>query len=156
MKAGVWIDHRRAVVVVLEAGGERVSAILSQVEKHGERTGDSPMKGPYESAQVPADDSRQRALTGDLNRYYDAVIAVLRYASALVLLGPGEAKGELRKRLEHQHLATRVQAVETTDRMTDAEVAAKVRDFFGEGWSAQGPKQGRANAGLRGASPTEK
>ncbi|MBO0351954.1 oleate hydratase [Phormidium pseudopriestleyi FRX01] len=32
------------------------------------------MKGPYEALQVPADDSRQRVRTGELNTYYDEVI----------------------------------------------------------------------------------
>jgi hypothetical protein len=36
------------------------------------------MKGAYEAQQVPADDQRQRALTGELNRYYGAVS--MRYA----------------------------------------------------------------------------
>jgi hypothetical protein len=66
-KAGVWIDHRRAVLVTLTAAGEHTTTILSNVEKHPERTGDSPLKGSYEATQVPADDSRQRALTGELN-----------------------------------------------------------------------------------------
>jgi hypothetical protein len=35
--AGVWIDHRRAVLVVLGADGEHCHEILSNVEKHPER-----------------------------------------------------------------------------------------------------------------------
>jgi len=33
------------------------------------------LKGRYESAQVPPNNIRQRALAGELNTYYDAVIA---------------------------------------------------------------------------------
>jgi hypothetical protein len=65
--AGVWIDHRKAHIVGLTADGEISTVILSKVEKHLERSGDSPMKGAYEALQVPADDSRQRALTGELS-----------------------------------------------------------------------------------------
>jgi hypothetical protein len=41
------------------------------------------LKGRYESAQVPPNNIRQRALAGELNTYYDAVIAakVLEYFS---------------------------------------------------------------------------
>ena len=60
--AGVWIDHRKAVIVGLTPDGEVTTVILSRVEKHPERGGDSPMKGAYEARQVPADDSRQRRL----------------------------------------------------------------------------------------------
>jgi hypothetical protein len=131
-KAGVWIDHRRAVVVALSEGGERLSEILSQVEKHAERGGDRPMQGSYESHQVPADDSRQRALTGELNGYYDAVIAAIRGYSPVLLFGPGEAKGELHKRLVKKKLGDAVADVQTTDKLTNPQIIAKVRAYFGD------------------------
>jgi hypothetical protein len=130
-KAGVWIDHRQAVIVTLTASGEHVTHIVSNVEKHLERGGDSPLKGPYEARQVPADDHRQRALTGELNIYYDAVIAALRDHESFLLFGPGEAKGELHKRLLRANLGTRVAAVETEDKMTDPQIVAKLRAYFG-------------------------
>jgi hypothetical protein len=129
--AGVWIDHRKAEVVGLTPDGEVVKIIHSNAEKHSERSGDSPLKGSYEAAQVPADDSRQRALTGELNTYYDAVIAALKPYSWLLIFGPGEAKGELQARLIKQKLGERIAAVETADKMTDRQIAAKVRAHFG-------------------------
>ncbi len=57
---GVRIDHRKAQIVVLTAEGESTRVILSNVEKHPERGGDSPMRGAYEARQAPADDRRQR------------------------------------------------------------------------------------------------
>lgn len=132
MNSGVWIDHRKAVVVELDGDREKTSVILSNVEKHPERAGDSPLKGRYEAWQVPADDRRQRALTGELNAYYDAVIALLRRQDQMLLLGPGEAKTELRTRLGREHLDARVVAVESADKMTDPQVVAKVRAFYGE------------------------
>src|SRR5271168_4129562 len=99
-KAGIWIDHRRAVIVAIGSGGVRTTHILSNVEKHPERSGDSPLKGPYEARQVPRDDRRQMALTGELNAYYDSVIEAVRDAGAVLIFGPGEAKGEFRRRLE--------------------------------------------------------
>ena len=129
--AGVWIDHRQARIVGLTADGAVSSVILSKVEKHPERAGDSPMKGAYEALQVPADDRRQRALTGELNIYYDAVIAALRGYARLLVFGPGEAKGELHARLLKMNLGGHVSAVETAGRMTDRQIVAKVRAYFG-------------------------
>jgi hypothetical protein len=128
--AGIWIDHRKALIVIVTPTQARTVLIVSKVEKHLERSGDSPLKGPYESRQVPADDSRQRALTGELNIYYDNVIAAVRSAGALLILGPGEAKGELKKRLAKKKLGVRVAALETADKMTDQQVVAKVRAYF--------------------------
>jgi hypothetical protein len=148
-KAGVWIDHRKALIVVVTPAGARTTLIISKVEKHPQRSGDSPLKGRYEADQVPADDSRQKAYTGELNIYYDTVIAAVRSAEALVILGPGEAKGELRKRLVRNKLGGRVVAVETADKMTDRQIAAKVREYFSEPWSAKAPEHGRPSAGLQ-------
>ena len=130
-QTGVWIDHRKAVVVTLSEQGERVSTILSRVEKHPERGGDSPLKGAYEARQVPADDSRQRALTGELHTFYDAVIAAVRTSQSIFVFGPGEAKVELRGRPEHQKLGARVADVETDDKMTDPQIVAHVKEHFG-------------------------
>ncbi len=129
--AGVWIDHRKAQIVGLTADGETTKVILSNVERHLERGGDSPMKGAYEARQVPADDSRQRALTGELNYYYDAVIAALRNYTKILVFGPGEAKGELHARLLKMNPGADVVAVQTEGQMTDRQIVAKVRAHFG-------------------------
>jgi hypothetical protein len=131
--AGVWIDHRQAWIVLLSPEGAKTTVILSTVEKHPERGGDSPLKGSYEARQVPADDSRQRALSGALNGYYDTVGAALRSCGKVLILGPGEAKGELHARLVKMQLGERVVAIQTEGRMTEPEVVAKVREYFGHG-----------------------
>jgi hypothetical protein len=74
------------------------------------------------------EDMRDREFGNHLNSYYDRVIAVLRDADSIQIFGPGEAKGELRKRLEHEGLKGHVLAIETVDKMTDRQIAAKVRE----------------------------
>ena len=90
-KVGLWIDHRKAIIVAVTDKGEEIGLIISKVEKQLRRSGDSVLKGPYESEQVPADASRQRAFTGHLNIYYDAVIACIRDAESILIFGPGES-----------------------------------------------------------------
>lgn len=91
-RAGIWIDHRKAVIVTVLAHGERVETVLSTVEKRPERAGHSPLTGPYEAQHAPADNRRQRTLTGELNVYYDAVIAAVQDVESLLICGPGEAR----------------------------------------------------------------
>jgi hypothetical protein len=129
--AGVWIDHRQAQIVGLNPDGQLTRTIMSNVEKHPERGGDSPLKGSYEARQVPHDDRRQRALTGELNAYYDTVIEALGDYEKLLVFGPGEAKGELHARLLKKKQGGRVAAVETADQMTDRQIVARVRAYFG-------------------------
>ena len=74
-----------------------------------------------------------------MNKYYDEVIAVIRDAESVLLFGPGEAKGELKKRLEKDKLGGQIIAVETVDKMTDRQIAAKVREYFHKEGPAVGP-----------------
>lgn len=123
-------DRRKAVIVTVTEDGEDIGLIISKVEEQLRRAGDSPLKGSYEANRVPADDSRQRALTKHLNIYYDAVIACIRDADSILIFGPGEAKNELEKRLEKSNLGSRIVEIETVDKMTDKQIAAKVRHRF--------------------------
>ena len=131
-KVGLWIDHRKAIVVAVTDKEEELALIISAVEKQARRSLGSRHEGPYEPQQVPADDSRQRAYTAHLNIYYDAIIASIRDAESILIFGPGEAKGELKKRLERLNLGEHIAGVETVDKMTDGQIAAKVRQRFGK------------------------
>ncbi len=129
-KIGLWIDHRKAIVIAITEQGEKIEEILSEVEKQLQRAGDRPLEGNYESVQVPADDRRQRDFTKHLNIYYAAVIAAIRDAESILIFGPGEAKGELKQQLEKNHLDGHIVEIETVDKMTNPQIAAKVRAYF--------------------------
>ena len=127
---GLWIDHRKAVIVTVSEKGEETREIKSEVEKQPGRFAGVRSTTPYEPQHVPADDSRERKFAGHLRDYYDEVIASIRDAESILIFGPGEAKGELKKRLQREKLGDRIVAVQTVDRMTDREIAAKIREFF--------------------------
>ena len=131
-KVGLWIDHRKTIVVAVTDKGEEMGLVISAIEKQARRSLSSRHTGSYEPQQVAADDSQQRTFTGHLNIYYDAVIASVRDAESILIFGPGEAKGELKKRLERIDLGGRIVSVETVDKMTDRQIAAKVRRYFAE------------------------
>jgi hypothetical protein len=73
---------------------------------------------------------RDRRFADHLNTFYDEVISHIREAESILVFGPGEAKGELEKRLESKGLGRRIVGVETIDKMTDGQIAAKVRQRF--------------------------
>ena len=128
--AGLWIDHREAVIVILSDKGQETRRIKSHVEKQLRRSGRSPSQASFEAQMMPADDSREREYTGHLANYYDEVISCLRPAKAILLFGPGEAKGELRKRIERNKLDVRITSFETSDKMTERQIAQKVRRHY--------------------------
>lgn len=127
---GLWIDHRKAMIVVLSDQAEETKTILSDVDKQPGRSDGLRSNVPYEAHKVPPDNTRERKFTGQLQTYYDEVISVIRDAESILILGPGEAKGEFKKRLEKEGLAGRIAGVETADDMTDRQVAAKAREYF--------------------------
>ena len=123
-QAGLWIDHRKAVIVIVTEAGEEIKEITSNMEKHVR------FSGGTESEDGSSEDVRDRQFGSHLDSYYDRVVTVLRGADSIQIFGPGEAKGELKKRLEHEGLKGHVLAVETMDKMTDRQISAKVRERF--------------------------
>ena len=127
---GPWIDHRKAVIAIVSEDGEETLEIQSNVEKQPRRLAGVRSTTPYEAQQAQADDTRERDFTGHLNQYYAEVIAAIRNAESILIFGPGEAKGELKKRLDQARLGGPIIAIETADKMTDRQIAAKVREYF--------------------------
>jgi hypothetical protein len=119
---GLWIDHRKAVIVSLTDRVQKTKRIISGMEKHVRFSGGA--------GKTSAEDQRDRRFTGKLDRYYDKVVSCIRDADSLLILGPGEAKVELKTRLESQGLGERIAGIETVDKMTDHQIAAKVRQRF--------------------------
>lgn len=122
-KIGLWIDHRQAVIVTVTEEGAETERITSDMEKQ--------VRFSTHTADIGSpEDVRDRKFENHLNQYYDDVIGCIRKAESILIFGPGEAKGELEKRLESKGLNGRIVAVETADKMTDRQITAKVRQHF--------------------------
>ena len=120
--AGLWIDHRDAVIIILDEKGEQIKRIKSNMEKHIRFSG-----GAQEDSE---EDIRDRRFTNHLNKYYDEVIDSIRDANSVLVFGPGEAKVELKKRLENEKIKNLIVDIQTVDKMTEHQIAAKVRQYF--------------------------
>jgi hypothetical protein len=117
---GLWIDHASAVVVTVtgEEGEDfEITKIFSDIENH-----------PH--SKVVADDTRQSVETEYLKRFYDEVITVIDGAESVLIFGSGEAKGELKKRLDHHEFDADKIIIESADQMTEPQIIAKVRSHF--------------------------
>ena len=118
---GLWIDHKEALIASAVANSD-IKRIASDLEKHVRFAGSA--------GGVTEEDIRDRRFENHLHKYYDEVIAYIHDADSILILGPGEAKIELKKRLELQHLGEHIVGIETVDKMSDRQVAAKVREHF--------------------------
>lgn len=117
--AGLWIDHKKAVIVFVKGKEEEIKLISSNIEIQQRQSG-----------VLTPDDIRHRELTEHLNIYYDEVVSCIREAGSILIFGPGEAKGELKKRLEKENLGGHIVGIEPADQMTDPQIVAKVREQF--------------------------
>lgn len=130
IKTGVWIDHHKAVLVRLTSDGEEISQIDSRVEKPFSSSAGSGADVAEHPQNHLSESKQERKYTSQLNGFYDEVLKALHDADPVLILGPGEAKGEFQKRLQKNHFPAHVVEFATADKMTDPQLAAKVRKQF--------------------------
>jgi hypothetical protein len=121
-KVGVWIDHSRAVIASSSAGQVTTRTLKSDVPGHPHYAGQQDGGGEKKYEE------RHGA---HLDRYYDDVIDQMGMPDGILILGPGEAKLELKARLGRSKIfAALPVAVEAADKLTDAQIVAKVKQHF--------------------------
>lgn len=131
-KIGIWIDHRKAVIVFASPDQVTAETVESDVGPHaryssraGYPTADGPRAGGGEKKY-------EKRYGQHLDRYHDEIISQLGQPEALWIFGPGEAKLELMERLSRsKSLAESVSGIETTDKLTEAQIVAKVKEHYG-------------------------
>jgi hypothetical protein len=126
-EVGLWIDHYKTVII---GDGEGTVTLKSNVKKHVRFTGGARGKTAYSSNYFPAEDHVDRQFVEHLNKYYSDVITHLRDARRIIIMGPGEAKFELEKRMQHEGLKEHVIRVETADKLTERQISARIKNFF--------------------------
>ena len=137
---GIWVDRKKAVIVTKkrpEQAYEKdveitVTQIKSDVERKvrlagGSRTRNVPW-GPQEITVDSKIESRQKQ---QLKKYYHRIIEVIKDADKVLIMGPGETKLELKKEVENlKTLSPKIVGIQTCDKMTDKQIAARVQSFF--------------------------
>jgi hypothetical protein len=129
-EVGIWVDHRKAVIVTIGDKTIKTQEISSNMEKHTRFSSGTHGKTSSDSQGSTAEDVRDRQFGDHLDIFYDQIISLIRDAEAIWILGPGEAKVELENRLRHAELGARVVGIETEDKLTNPQIAAKVRSLF--------------------------
>jgi len=130
INAGVWIDHYKAVVVLLNDGEQEMLQILPDHGASARSPAGLRPNNSYTPNDFAAEGKRERKVMIHLNEYYDEVIACVRDAQAILILGPGEAKGEFRKRIASRKLGGHVAEMKTITKLTDQQIADYVRQHF--------------------------
>ena len=128
---GLWIDHEKAVIISLSNDDEKRFLIESDVESRRRATGGSNANVPYFQGGVESQTHLDERIRHRLQKFYREIIQRLNDADRIYIMGPGKAKQELVKEIqESKHLASKLKAVESSDYMTENQMAAKIRKYF--------------------------
>ncbi|MDP4266109.1 MAG: hypothetical protein Q8880_01580 [Bacteroidota bacterium] len=120
-EVGIWIDHKSAILVFLGAKEERIMRINSNIS--------SPLLTGG-SKDVKPTDELDRRFKDHIGKYFYEVISNIRKCESILIMGPGEAKLELKKRLENEKLQNHIIGVENADKMTEPQLITTVIQYF--------------------------
>jgi hypothetical protein len=129
-EVGLWIDQHKTVIVTVENEVAVTREIRSNIEKH------TPVsKGPHSTAPKLSAKSLTKIVEGEqplhpLSGYYEGITSFVRDADSIWIFGPGEAKVGLENHLKSRELGERIVGVDTVNKMTDTQIAAKVQAYF--------------------------
>jgi stalled ribosome rescue protein Dom34 len=125
---GLWIDHKQAFLIW--QGRKKVEVIPSNLEPRTHFSGGTHIGGRY-NQNLDSELKHEDRYKNQLGKYYEHVIATIRNADSIFIMGPGEAKIELEKAIKkHKDMIKKLLRVETADKMTKNQMAARVREFF--------------------------
>jgi hypothetical protein len=121
-KLGIWIDHKKAIVVSVAREHTLVTRLRSSLRPHGRFHGaqDGGGEQKYEA----------RHLKG-VAHFIDAVARHVERGDEVFILGPGEAKGALARRIRQMKS---LKGVATTSnaagKLSEAQIVAAIRKRY--------------------------
>ena len=131
-EGGVWVDHKRALIVLLDRQAVRTRVIESKVEAHVRFAGGTRSSGSPVAQSVASEKKREEKSARHLDHYYEEIIKAIGAPVVLLILGPGQAKTEFKTKIEKSKQHQKVQIhMEPSEKLTDPQIIAKVRSHFG-------------------------
>jgi hypothetical protein len=131
-KVGIWVDHRKAVIVVASPGHVTAKTVESDVGPHGRYSDRAAYPTPDRPKAGRGEKKYAERNKHSLDQYYDEIISQMGQPEALLIFGPGEAKLQLKARLSYSKaLSELVVEIESTDKLTEPEIVAQVKRHYG-------------------------
>lgn len=126
---GIWLDSRKAVIVRLEGEKEALDFVNSEIEDFNVTSYKS-TGGPKES---PIDSKYLERYKNQLHTFFKEIVVKIEDADAIVLFGPAQTNDKFYKVLRDSfpRISKKVAAVEKADSMTNNQVKAWVKKYFG-------------------------
>ena len=118
-KLGLWIDHKKAVIVSVAREHSAVTRLRSSLRRHGR----------YHGAQDGGGERKYEARHEQgVTHFVDAVARHVERGDEVLILGPGESKSALARRIRQiKSLKGVATTAASADRLTEAQLVAEVR-----------------------------
>ena len=127
-KIGIWIDHRRALLITIENGEESRVEVESDVDGITGPEGSRRTSTTYGPQVTDVEHRVEARASHHLQKYYREIIKRIGTTDSLLIMGPASAKQELATMIKDDpSLRAWHVVLEPADRMTDDQIAAKVR-----------------------------
>lgn len=130
--AGIWLDERRAYIIILQSSGKpSIESINSDVELMERFAGE---KRPYAQFGTTYDNfeaKKQRRQKQERDRYFKKLISRVQGANYIYVFGPGKAKEELNNKIKKDHtFQNKLIIIGTTGRLTQNQMVQQLIAFY--------------------------
>ena len=101
-QAGVWIDHKQAIVVLLTGKEKEIKKIAFDIGQPIRAVAGSRSTRPYKPGEFIAEDTLQRKVENDRQNYYDDVLKSIRGAKGLLVTRSWRSQRRVRQTVPQQ------------------------------------------------------
>ncbi len=129
-EVGLWIDHTKAIIVIITGEKEETRHVHSNIGKYVYFSGGSVASPLYGTCNISEKGKQDREFMNFLDAYYEGIFSLIRYADSILIFGPGKAKGELERYIQHSLFNGQIVGIESMEKMTDRQIAAKVQQHY--------------------------
>ncbi|MFX3626027.1 MAG: hypothetical protein ACN6I4_01585 [bacterium] len=134
-QTGLWIDGSRAIIVTFINGTDKgIKMVEADIENKVHNNSDDSDKGTFMGGQhISHEKTFDERKKHQIKDYLSDVVQQLSEGSELFIFGPGEMKNKLVNKIKDENniLKLEVKSIDTTDKMTDNQIVAYVKEFYG-------------------------
>jgi peptide subunit release factor 1 (eRF1) len=118
-QVAIWVDHQEAFLAKFQ------NEQLAREEEIDSEVGPHTHGGGWSQHRIEAHRHEQ------LKHFYDEIVEHLGSVDEIIILGPGQAKHELRTRIEHHKgLRGKVVDLRTTDKISEDQFIEEAEEYF--------------------------
>ncbi|MDO9274904.1 MAG: hypothetical protein Q7T92_05045 [Lutibacter sp.] len=130
---GIWIDTQQAVVIKLSNGEQAIKTIESNIDTRERIPGESKKYGRFGGQYLTYEKNWENKKIAQTNQFLNILLSEIEDFDAVVLFGPSIMKTIFEKEIKNNlNLIGKLEGVFDADSMTENQMVAWVKDFYGK------------------------